>query len=176
MVGHFLGAQALGEYQFAFRAGELSTFEVAYATGLVLFPMIRHLDRRSIGRLLMGANTLVLAAGIIYAGAIWVWGAQIISLTVGAKWLGALAPLRVLCLFGISGGLLAVGTQSLDGLNAPESSFRVNLLAVTTLMILVVPLTLAWGVIGTALAVVASATVPLPWMFRLEREVRGRLQ
>ncbi len=138
--------------------------------------MIRRLDRRNIGRLLMAANTLVLVAGVIYAGVIWLWGAQIISLAVGAKWLGALAPLRVLCLFGIAGGLLAVGTQCLDGLNAPESSFKVSLLGVTTLMILVVPLTLVWGVIGTALAVMASATVPLPWMFRLQREARRRLE
>jgi len=175
-VGHLLGPHVLGEYQFAFRAGELSTFEAAYATGLVMFPMMRRLDRRGIGRLLVAANTLVLVSGILYAGAIWGWGGQIISLAVGSKWLGALPPLRLLCLFGIFAGLLAVGTQCLDGLNAPESSFKVSLVGMAALMILVVPLTLIFGVNGTAAAVVASAVIPLPWMFRLQREARRRAQ
>jgi len=175
-VGHFLGPQVLGEYQLAFRAGELSTFEVAYATGLVLFPMLRRLDRRNVGRFLLGANALVLAAGILYAGVIWGWGGQIISLAVGSKWMGALPPLRLLCLFGIFAGLLAVGTQCLDGLNAPKPAFKVSLLSVAILAILVLPLTLAFGVSGTAAAVVASAAIPLPWMFRLQRRAIGPLQ
>jgi len=175
-VGHFLGPQVLGEYQFAFRAGELSSFEVAYATGLVLFPMMRRLDRRNIRRFLLAANALVLVVGILYAGAIWGWGGRIIALAVGSKWMGALAPLRLLCLFAIFAGLLAMGTQCLDGLNAPQPAFKVSLLAVAILTILVLPLTLIFGVNGTAVAVLASAAIPLPWMVWLQREAIGKPQ
>jgi O-antigen/teichoic acid export membrane protein len=175
-VGHFLGASELGEYQLAFRVAELPTFEIAYAVGLVLFPIIRRLDRASLDRLLWTANAVVVLSGILYAAAIWGWGAPLISLTVGAKWLGALAPLRLLCVFGIFGGLVAVGVQCLDGLNAPAAAFKISLLSAAILAILVVPLTAVFGVNGTAAALVASVVIPLPRLFALQRAARSPLQ
>jgi O-antigen/teichoic acid export membrane protein len=175
-VGHFLGPQVLGEYQFAFRVGELPTFEVAYSIGLVLFPLVSRLDRFRFARLLLPTSVLVAASGIFYAAVIYKWGASILQLTVGAKWLGALPPLYLLCVAGIFAGLLAVGGFCLDGLNEPASSFKISLLSAVVLAALVVPLTLMFGVKGTAAAVIASAVLPLPLMLKLMRSARERME
>ena len=79
-VGHFLGPQVLGEYQFAFRVGELPTFEVAYAIGLVLFPLVSRLDRARFARLVLPTNAFVAASGIVYAVVMYKWGAPILGL------------------------------------------------------------------------------------------------
>lgn len=175
-VGHFLGPQVLGEYQFAFRVGELPTFEVAYSIGLVLFPLARRLDRRRITRLILSTNLLVVASGILYTAVIYKWGAPLIALTVGSKWHGALPPLYLLCVSGIFSGLLAVGASCLDGLNVPASSFKISLSSAAILAVLVVPLTLMFGVRGAAAAVVTSAVLPLPLMLKLVRDARETLE
>ncbi len=175
-VGHFLGPQVLGEYQFAFRVGELPTFEVAYAIGLVLFPLVSRLDRARFARLVLPTSAFVAASGIVYAVVMYKWGAPILRLTVGAKWLGALAPLYLLCLAGIFLGLLAVGCYCLDGLNEPASSFKISLLGAVVLAVLVVPLTMMFGVKGTAAAVVASAVLPMPLMLKLMGNAREKLE
>ncbi len=175
-VGHFLGPQMLGEYQFAFRVGELPTFEVAYSIGLVLFPIVSRLDRTRFNRLVLPANLLVAAAGILYAAVIYRWGAPILALTVGSKWSGALPPLYLLSVAGIFGGLLAVGSFCLDGLNQPASSFKISFLSALVLAVVVVPLTLMFGVKGTAAAVIASAAFPLPLMLKAMRSAREEMK
>ena len=175
-VGHFLGPQVLGEYQFAFRVGELPTFEVAYSMGLVLFPLVSRLDRARFARLVLPTNLLVAASGILYAAVLYKWGAPILDFTVGSKWLGALPPLYLLSVAGIFGGLLAVGGFCFDGLNEPKSSFKISLLSALILTVLVVPLTLTFGVKGTAAAVVASAVLPMPLLQKLMRSARERME
>ncbi len=175
-IGHFLGPQVLGQYQFAFRVGQLPTFEVAYTSGLALFPLMRRLDGRRAGRLILAAAALVVGSGIFYTAVIYRLGPRLIALTVGPKWLGALPPLCLLCVSGTIGGVLAVAAFCLDGLNAPASSFKISLVSAGVLSLLVVPFTLMFGVRGAAAAVVISVVVPLPVMVKLLDDARKRIE
>jgi len=178
-VGHLLGPRALGEYQMAFRIGELPPAELANGLSMVSFPIVARSQAKPAARdrmfVLMAAA--VALSGIAYAGLIFGYGPVLIATTVGAQWLAALAPLRLLCLYGIFEGIAIIGTSFLDGLGVPASSFHLTLISAATLAVLVYPFTAVLGTPGAALAIVISAAAPMPWMLKLyasANEARGK--
>jgi lipopolysaccharide exporter len=167
-IGHLLGGSALGEYQMAFRLGEMPATEVAASLGAVVFPMVGKLKAQPAVRWrLLVLNSLGIGlVGIIYIVFIMRWGTQLICLTVGARWLGAMAPLRLLCWYGLFRGLANLVISALDGLGFPNLSFRLNLAIVLLLAGSVYPLTSFYGSTGTAAADALSVAVALPIMIR----------
>ncbi|HVB80565.1 MAG TPA: oligosaccharide flippase family protein [Candidatus Binataceae bacterium] len=168
-VGHLLGPRALGEYQMAFRIGEFPPAELANGLGMVSFPVVARLRTkpRTRDRLFGLMSGVVALFGIAYATSIFRYGPALIAATVGAQWIGALAPLRLLCIYGMFAGFAGIGTSFLDGLGVPAFSLRLTLISAATLAVLVYPLTAAAGASGAALAIVISAVAPMPWMLKL---------
>jgi O-antigen/teichoic acid export membrane protein len=171
-VGHLLGARALGEYQMAFRLGELPGTELGAVAGLVSFPLVSRIgNERSQRRRLYGWTSGVVAVvGILYALLLFFYGPVLITHTIGAKWLGAVSSLRLLCFYGAAQGLVIVGAHFLDGLGKPNVSFYIASISTVTLALLIYPLTSNFGAAGAAAAVVASAAIPVPIMFRFCRD------
>jgi lipopolysaccharide exporter len=171
VVGRLLGPRALGEYQVAFRAGELPPAEVASGLGMVSFPMVARLASgpAARNRLFMLSAAGLGLFGVVYAALIWRFGPVLIAATLGPQWLGALAPLRLLCLYGVFQGITSIGTDFLDGLKEPASSLQLTLIGAAALAILIYPLTISLGASGAALAVVISAAAPMPRMLTLYR-------
>ncbi len=168
-VGYLLGPRALGEYQMAFRIGEFPPAELANGLSMVSFPIVARLQAKPAARdrlfVLMGG--VVALFGIAYAGLILRYGPALVAAAVGAQWLGALAPLRLLCVYGIFAGIASIATGFLDGLGVPASSFQLTLISAAMLALLVYPLSAVLGAPGAALAMVISAAAPLPWMLKL---------
>lgn len=171
-VGHLLGPAALGEYQLAFRAGELPPAELAAGLGMVAFPMVARVapGHEARWRLFMLSTGGAALFGIAYAALIWVLGPALIATTIGGQWSGVLAPLRLLCLYGLFHGIVNLGTDFLDGMSAPASSLQLTLIGAGVLAMLVYPLTQWFGVCGAAVAIVVSAAAPLPRMLTLYRQ------
>jgi O-antigen/teichoic acid export membrane protein len=178
-VGHLLGPRALGEYQMAFRIGEFPPAELANGLSMVSFPIVARLQAKpaACDRMFVLMAAAVALSGIFYAGLIFDHGPTLIASTVGAQWLAALAPLRLLCVYGIFEGIASIGTSFLDGLGVPASSFQLTLISAATLAVLVYPLTAVLGSPGAALAIVISAAAPMPSMLKLyarANEARGK--
>ncbi len=173
-VAHLLGPGALGEYQMAFRAGELPAGEFAMSMGLVAFPLSARLrgHPRERRRAFAAICAIVFAAGAGYAAIMFLWGADIVRFAFGPRWLGALAPLQLLALYGLFQGLQAVGGYFLDGMGAPKASFQVTTVRALTLAALVFPMTLWGGTRGTAAAGLISVILPLPLMLALFRRAQ----
>lgn len=174
-VGHLLGPRALGEYQMAFRIGELPPTELANGIGMVSFPVAARLQAEpaTLDRLLMLTGGAVALFGIAYAALMFGSGDRVISATIGAQWLGALAPLRLLCVYGMLQGVTNVGASFLDGLGRPAFSFQLTLIDACALAVLIYPLTAVLGTSGAALAIVVSAVIPMPRMLKLYRRASG---
>jgi lipopolysaccharide exporter len=169
VVAHLLGPRSLGEYQMAFRLGEMPTSELAESFSIVSFPLVSKLGERrsSCDRLFVLINAALALIGIIYTVLLLEWDAALIGVGLGSSWFGALAPLRLLCLCGVFGGSLNVGKSFLDGLGEPASSFLVALLRAGTLAIVVYPLTAGYGTTGAALSALISVIAPLPLMMAM---------
>lgn len=169
VVGHLLGAKALGEYQMAFRLGEMCGTEIGAVVGLVTFPLVSRIgnERSQRWRLFAWTSGGVGLLGALYALFLLRFGAPLVTMTVGAKWLGALPVLRILCFYGLAQGLIIVGNHFLDGLGKPKCSFRIILITTLALGLLIYPLTAYFGSVGAATAAVAAVILPLPVMFKL---------
>jgi hypothetical protein len=69
-------------------------------------------DRKGGMRFLLLTSGAALTVGTLYAFAIAHWGASIVSAVVGRRWIGAVAPLEFLCLFGACQALLRLAFSS----------------------------------------------------------------
>ena len=59
------------------------------------------------------------AAGVAYAAFIFAFDRRFSSV-IGPAWIRAVAPLKVLCIYGLLQGFLAIGRSFLSGLGKPE--------------------------------------------------------
>ena len=171
-VGHLLGPGALGNYQMAFRAGEMPVAEFTMSASLVTFPMVARLrkDRRARVRLYWSVVGVVAAVGLAYAAFIFAFGDQVVLRLFGPAWIHAVNPLKVLCIYGILQGILVVGRSFLNGLGKPERYVIVAATRAAVLAIAIYPLTAWHGPTGAAAAGVISILVALPIMAYLLRQ------
>lgn len=170
-VAHLLGPRAVGNYQMAFRMGEMPATELAFAATIVTMPTVAKLKRRpeKCRRLFFAVVSVVCIAGLAYACVVLTLGRRLVEEALGAKWLGAMSALRVLSFYGLFQGVLILSKSFFDGFGSPASSFRMTLLRALTLLALIYPLTNRYGTSGAAMAALASVGVPLPflpWFYR----------
>jgi O-antigen/teichoic acid export membrane protein len=175
-VGHLLGPVALAEYQMAFRIGEVPVSEFAISASAVSFP----LSARFKGNSKKGAHLFYVTIGMgaligfSYCGVMFEWGPELVSRLLGPKWLNVIGPLEILCLYGVSQGVLAIGTSFLEGLGRPSKSFQISLLRAALLAVLIYPLTIGFGTRGAAIAGLVSLIPPLLQMYFQWRRTIGR--
>jgi O-antigen/teichoic acid export membrane protein len=166
VIGHLMGPGALGNYQMAFRAGEMPVVEFTTSAFVVTFPMVARLrdNRHARTRLFWSVIAVVSAIGLAYAAFIFAFGAQVVSWLFGPAWIHAVNPLKVLCIYGLLQGFLVVGRSFLSGLGRPDRYVVAAAVRAIVLAIAIYPLTLLHGPTGAAAAGVISIVVTLPVM------------
>src|SRR5208282_3714324 len=115
-------------------------------------------------RLLWSLIGVVSAVGVAYAAFIFAFGPQIVLRLFGPAWIHAVAPLKVLCIYGLLQGFLVVGRSFLSGLGHPERYVIPAAVRAGVLAIAIYPLTALHGPTGAAAAGVISILVALPIM------------
>jgi O-antigen/teichoic acid export membrane protein len=173
VVGHLLGPGALGNYQMAFRAGEMPVAEFTTSAFVVTFPMVARLrdDRHGKARLFWSVVGVVAALGIAYSAFIFAAGGPVVLRLFGPAWIHAVNPLKVLCIYGLLQGFLMVGRSFLSGLGKPEQYVIPAAVRATVLAIAIYPLTMLHGPTGAATAGVLSIVLALPIMGYLLRKM-----
>lgn len=166
VVGRLLGPGALGNYQMAFRAGEMPVAEFTMSASVVTFPMVARLrgDPHARARLFWSITAVVAAVGMAYAAIIFAFGPRIVLRLFGPAWIHAVGPLRVLCIYGLLQGFLVVGRNFLTGLGKPERYLIVAATRAAVLAIAIYPLTAWHGPTGAGAAGVLSILLALPIM------------
>jgi lipopolysaccharide exporter len=171
-VGHLLGPGALGNYQMAFRAGEMPVAEFTTSASVVTFPMVARLrnDRRARIRLYWSGIGMVAAVGLAYAAFIFAVGDKVVLRLFGPAWIHAVNPLKVLCIYGILQGILVIGRSFLTGLGRPDRYVIVASTRAVVLAIVIYPFTLLHGPTGAGAAGVVSLLLALPIMAYLLKQ------
>jgi O-antigen/teichoic acid export membrane protein len=175
VVAHVLGPRSVGDYQMAFRIGEMPGTELAYSASLVTFPIAAKLGdrKRERNKLFLYTAAAVVALGVGYGVIMIATGDEVIRVLFGTKWLGAAPALRVLSFYGLFQGLQILGKSFLDGIGAPEASFNTTVLRALVLVAIIYPLTMRYATTGAAMAALLSVLVPVPVMFMLYRRAEG---
>ena len=166
VVGHLLGPKALGNYQMAFRAGEMPVLEFTMSASVVTFPLVARLrgDLRARARVFWSIMALVAVVGIAYVAIIFAFGPQIVLRLFGPAWIHAVTPLRVLCVYGLLQGFMVIMRSFLNGLGKPERYLIAAVIRASILAIAIYPLTVWHGPTGAATADVISILLALPIM------------
>ena len=161
VIGRLLGQDALGFYQIALAIPLLLGVRATVLIHQISMPTYALLQRDQLGvarvfELQMGLVGLIfipLAAGVAVLAPV------IVPLAFGPQWLAIVDPLRMLCLYAVCAGYLSVMTALHYGANRPDLQMKSWVWQFLCYAVVIVPLTMGFGLTGAAVALVASYAV-----------------
>jgi len=158
-VGYFLGSTALGLYAIAYVIGYLPVTLLSSPAGSALFPSLAKIqsqgDALRRGYLESFGYAVVFIAPAAFAMASM--APEIVRIFLGPVWIGATAPLIILSFYGLGRALVDFSSSLFAAVGGPRIIAVLSLYILLGSMILLFPLTLMFGISGTAVAM----TIPV---------------
>jgi O-antigen/teichoic acid export membrane protein len=157
-VGKILGVTALGFYQMAYLISNLCATEITHVISSVTFPayskMQNDLERTKQACLrvvrLTCAISFPLAAGIL------VLAPELTQVILTEKWMPIVPALQVMCIFGAMRAIAATFGPVYRAIGRPDVALKINISHFLCLALIIFPLTIMWGLTGTAIAITLS--------------------
>jgi len=177
-VGKMLGTAALGCYAMAYKIAYLPVTEITFVVSRVMFPAYSKIQDNPAKTREVYNKTIDLLAfvSIPASGMIYACSPDFVSLFLGQKWADAVPVIR---LYAFTGFLVSIGAAAgpfLYGVGKPRIVTYILLLRLLLTASLIYPLTLWWGLWGTALSVLLSTAVVEPLeVLIVARLTRSRL-
>jgi lipopolysaccharide exporter len=167
-IGRILGADQLGYYSIAFGVATLLTSQVSGLMGTVMFPVYAKIKDEKTKLKKAYLNTLKYVSFISIPATVGIFAVSLDFVTVvyGTKWLPAVAALQVLCFYGLNRSLLGTTEQLYLAAGKPEIRTKLNLLQLVFMGALMYPLTIRYGIAGTAFAALIPSTLNIFLTFR----------
>lgn len=171
-LGKILGVTILGFYQMAYRISNLPATEMSTMIAQVTFPTYSKLQE-SINSLKSGflkALQITTFISVPLTVGIMVLASDFTKIFLGEKWMPMVPAMQVLAVFGL---LRSIGTPNVSlfrGTGAPQIDTHLQFARLIGLVILIYPLTVSWGMVGTSLAVLLS-TLPV-FVYQVNRAIR----
>ena len=161
IVGKILGMKALGIYALAYTVANLPATEITQIVSKIMFPAYSTLqnDTERLKSLYLKALKLISLLAIPAAVGLWVLAPEIIRVIYGQKWLQAVIPLRVLCIYGAVRSIAATAGPIYNAIGMPKIPFLLNTGRLVMMIALIYPLTKSQGVIGTSYCVTFSIII-----------------
>jgi O-antigen/teichoic acid export membrane protein len=161
VIGRILGQEALGFYQIALAIPLLLGVRATVLIHQISMPTYALLQRDRLGVVrvfdlqmgLVGLIFIPLAVGVAVLAPV------IVPLAFGPQWLAIIEPLRILCLYVVCAGYLSVMTALHYGANRPDLQLKSWGGQFLVYAMMLVPLTMGFGLTGSAIALVASYVV-----------------
>lgn len=163
-VGKLLGVTALGLYQMAYRISNMPATEITHAISQVTFPAYSKLQeeltrlRKAYLRILMftTAISVPIAGGIIFLAP------DFTRLFLGQKWVQMVPAMQVLAMWGMIRSIGANSGPLFRAIGRPDLGTKLQTAKLILLAILIYPLTVRLGILGTSYAVLLNALVVFP--------------
>lgn len=179
VVGWALGTAALGFYQMAYRFSNAPATEITHVISEVVFPTYARLQNDLASLRSAYFRTLQLTTFVAFpvAVGIAVVAPTFVLVVFGSEWAPAVLAMRVLAAFGLLRALGATTGPLFQAVGRPDLATKIQLGKLAVLAVAIFPLTDAYGIAGTATAVVVSS---LLWSepvasYLAVRTVEGRL-
>ena len=165
LVSKALGAQPLGLYQTAYKISNLPTTEGAGLIYQIIFPIFATIqtDIVRLKRGLIKALAVTFTLSGLFAAGVYLTAPFLVKLFLGEIWLPMVPALNVLLIFGLTRPLISVISALFDAVGRPQVATYMNAIKLAVLLALLWPLTRAYGIVGTAYAVVIAQLTVYPW-------------
>ena len=162
-IGRLLGSTELGYYSIAFGIAGLFTLQLSILVSQVMFPVFSRIqdDMDKLGWAYL--KTLKYLSLIAFPAALGIISVSwyFIKVVYGDKWLPAVAVLQVLCLYGLSRAYLKTTENLYLAAGQPKIMTKINLLQLILMALLIYPLTLRYGILGTGIAAAVPSALVL---------------
>lgn len=164
LVGKVLGAASLGLYQIAYRLSNIAA-RVTHIVSRVTFPAYAKLQD-SPGRLNRGLlRTLALTAFLTLpaAAGLGALAPEITAVFLGRKWMPMVPAAQVMCVFGAMRAIGATFGPVYRALARVDVPLKISTAQLVVLAAVIYPMTVRWGILGTAWAITLAMVVSWVW-------------
>lgn len=163
-VGKLLGIPVLGFYN---RAEAFSVMLFQQMTGVVWqvgYPAYSQLQVDSIRlkRAYLLTLQLLTFIGLPMAGGLFVLSRDFTHLFLTDKWISIVPVIQVLCLSAMIGFITTPAGIMFQAVGKPSIGTKISAAGVIILAITIYPLSLKWGITGTAVSILLSILITLP--------------
>ena len=142
LVGKLLGATALGFYQIAYRISNLPATEITHVISRITFPAYSNVLQ------------VTIFLSFLLAGLIFALAPEFTSIFLGQKWLPMVPAMQVMVIYGAIRSFGATTGPLFKGVGSPDILTKLTFVQLILLAIIIYPLTIKFGIFGTALSIV----------------------
>jgi len=181
VLGRLLGTASLGLYQVAFKISNIAMTEISRVLSRVTLPAFSKLQDHpeKLRAAFLKSLDLVISFAVPLSSVVFFLGPDLVRVFLGEKWTPMNTALKILAVSGLIRAIVATGASLYLSLYRPRLEFFTTVLSTAGMAIAVFPLTLRWGLTGTAAAVLVGNALVIPvWVanyFRLTRGSAGPL-
>jgi len=156
LVGKLLGLTMLGFYTMAFNISNIPVSSLSAVLSQVFFPAYAKIQNESkrIEEAFRRTFETVMLILLPSTSLMIILAPSFTTVFLGEKWLPMVPALQVLCFFGLFRCISGLFYPLHLGLNRPDIQTKIKSLDLVTFLILVYPLTVKWGILGTSYAMV----------------------
>ena len=168
-VGKLLGTTALGFYQMAYRISNMPASEITQVISQVTFPAYSKLqdDIPKLRESYLKVLQITAFLSFPIAGLIFALAPDFTKIFLGEKWMPMVPAMMVLVLWGVIRSMAGVNSSILQAVKKPDIITKLSAIKLLILAILIYPLSIKWGILGTSLAVLLSAIFITPNTFHI---------
>jgi len=163
-VGKFLGIPTLGFYN---RAGAFSTglfqqlIVIIWQVGYPAYSQLQKVTAR-LRRAYLLTLKLLTFSGLPMAGGLLILSWDFTHLFLTDKWIAIVPVIQVLCLSAMIGFITGPAGIMFQAVGKPSIGTKIGAAGVMILAITIYPLSLKWGITGTAVSILLSTLITLP--------------
>lgn len=154
LVGKVLGLSQLGFYVLAFSIANTPTTSITHVVSQIAFPAYAKLQdelpKLRDGYLKIIRLVTFLSAPI--AGGIFMLIPEFVQIFLGTRWMPIVLPVRILCILGFFRSIASTASPVFLGIGRPDIEFKFACFNFAVLAILIYPLTIKFGIVGTSVA------------------------
>ncbi|MES9969185.1 MAG: lipopolysaccharide biosynthesis protein [Candidatus Thiodiazotropha sp.] len=157
VIGKILGMEVLGFYALAYTLANLPATHMSKILSKILFPAYSKLqnDLPALQSALTKAIKFISLTTIPASFLFIILADELITVLYGDKWQPAADSLRILAIFGMLRAISSLNGYMYNAIGKPHIPFYFNLGKLIVIAIIIVPLTLEYGIEGTAIAITA---------------------
>jgi O-antigen/teichoic acid export membrane protein len=155
LVGKLLGVTMLGFYQLAYRISNMPATEITNVISQVTFPAYSKLqdDLPKLREAYLKVLQVTAFLSFPVAGLIFVLAPDFTRIFLGEKWMPMVPAMQVLCILGALRSIAAASGPIFLALGRPDFDTKISAAELALLAILIYPLTIKWGITGTAISI-----------------------
>ncbi|MFC6836723.1 lipopolysaccharide biosynthesis protein [Halomarina ordinaria] len=163
-VGRVLGSGALGAYQLAYQLSNAPATEISHTISRVAMPAYSKVQddtaalREGFYRVLRLSSLVSLPVGVGIA----VVAPVFVPVFLGDGWEAMIVPMQILAGFGLLRSVRTCTSPLFNAVGRPDYGAKLHALRLAVLAVAIYPLTTAFGLPGTSLAVLVTSAVGLP--------------